>query len=111
MVSTVSSMILLTTSDEYLLYSGVRVIASRILHEICLLIGKLVIRRTNLTLFVRLGTKSDLLIEQYILLLEQLLIGEHYCTINKYRDIFQFPPNKGREINFIILLHTTLIIN
>ena len=30
-------------------------------------------RRTDLTLFVRLGTKSDLLIEQ-------LLIGEHYCT-------------------------------
>ena len=30
-------------------------------------------RRTNFTLIVRLGTKSDLLIEQ-------LLIGEHYCT-------------------------------
>ena len=46
-------------------YSGVRVIASRILHEICLLISELAIRRTNLTLIVRLGTKSDLLIEQY----------------------------------------------
>ena len=46
-------------------YSGVRVIASRILHEICLLIGALAIRRTNLTLIVRLGFKSDLLIEQY----------------------------------------------
>ena len=31
-------------------------------------------RRTNLTLIVHLGTKSDLL-------LEQLLIGEHYCTV------------------------------
>ena len=29
-------------------------------------------RRTNLTLIVRLGAKSDLLIEQ-------LLISEHYC--------------------------------
>ena len=54
-------------------YSGVRVIASRILHEICLLIGELAIWRTNLTLIVSLGAKSDLL-------LEQLLIGEHYCT-------------------------------
>ena len=43
-------------------YSGVRVIASRILYEICLLIGELAIRRT---LIVRLGTKSHLLIEQY----------------------------------------------
>ena len=48
-----------------LVYSGVRVIASRILHEICLLIGELAIRRTNVTLIGRLGTKSDLLIEQY----------------------------------------------
>ena len=40
-------------------HSGVRVIASRILHEIRLLI--LAIRRTNLTLIVRLGTKSELL--------------------------------------------------
>ena len=46
-------------------YSGVRVIASRILHTICLLIGELAIRRTNLILIARLGTKSDLLIEQY----------------------------------------------
>ena len=46
-------------------YSGVRVIASCILHEICLLIGELAIRQTNLTLIVRLGSKSDLLIEQY----------------------------------------------
>ena len=46
-------------------YSGVRVIASRILHEICLLIGELAIRGTKLTLNARLGTKSDLLIEQY----------------------------------------------
>ena len=62
------------------LYSGVRVIASRILHEICLLIGELAIRRTNLTLIARLGDKSDLLIEQYILLIEQLQIGEPYCN-------------------------------
>ena len=46
------------------LYSGVRVIASRILHEICLLIGKLTIRGKKLTLNARLGTKSNLLIEQ-----------------------------------------------
>ena len=46
-------------------YSGVRVIASRILHEICLLVGKHAIWRTNLTLIVRLGYKSELLIEQY----------------------------------------------
>ena len=45
-------------------YSGVHVIASRILHEICLLIGELAIRRTNLTLIV-LEAKCDLLIEQY----------------------------------------------
>ena len=44
-------------------YSGVRV--SRILHEICLLIDELAITRTNLTLIVRFGFKSDLLIEQY----------------------------------------------
>ena len=37
-------------------YSGVHVIASRILHENCLLIGELAIRRTNLTLIVRSGT-------------------------------------------------------
>ena len=46
-------------------YSGVRIIASRILHEICLLIGELAIRGTKLTLNARLGTKSNLLIEQY----------------------------------------------
>ena len=40
-------------------YSGVRVIASRILHDICLLIGELANRGTNLT-----------------------LIGEHYCIYN-----------------------------
>ena len=47
------------------MYSGVRVIASRILHEVSLLIGELAIRLTNLTLIVRFGAKSDLLIEQY----------------------------------------------
>ena len=46
-------------------YSGVRIIASRILHEIWLLIGELAIRGTKLTLNARLGTKSNLLIEQY----------------------------------------------
>ena len=56
-----------------LIYSGVRVIASRILHEICLLIGELAIRGTKLTLNDRLWTKSNLLIEQ-------LLLGEHYCS-------------------------------
>ena len=33
--------------------------------HICLLIGEHAIARTNLTLIVPLGTKSDLLIEQY----------------------------------------------
>ena len=47
-------------------------IASRILHEICLLIGELAIRGTKLILNARLGTKSNLLIEQ-------LLLGEHFC--------------------------------
>ena len=47
------------------IYSSVRVIASRILHEICLLIGELAIRGIKLTLDARLGTKSNLLIEQY----------------------------------------------
>ena len=46
-------------------YTGVRVTASRILHEICLLIAELTTRQTNLPLIVRLGTNSDLLIEQY----------------------------------------------
>ena len=46
-------------------YSGVRVIASRILHEISLLIGELAIRGTKLTLNACLGTKSNLLIEQF----------------------------------------------
>ena len=55
-------------------YSGVRVIASHILHEICLLICELAIRGIKLTLNARLGTKSNLLIEQ-------LLLGEHHCTI------------------------------
>ena len=57
-------------SSKYILlnqlnYSSVRVIASRILHEICLLVGELAIRGTKLTLNARLGTKSNLLIEQY----------------------------------------------
>ena len=34
-------------------YSGIRVIASRILQEICLLIGELAIRGTKLTLNAR----------------------------------------------------------
>ena len=37
----------------YIKYSGVRVIASRILHEIFFLIGKLAIRGTKLTLKTR----------------------------------------------------------
>ena len=53
-------------------YSGVRVIVSRFLHEICLLIGELAIRGTKLKLNARLGTENNLLIEQ-------LLLGEHYC--------------------------------
>ena len=56
-------------------YSGVRVIASRILHEISLLIGELAIRGTKLTLNARLGTENNLLIEQ-------LLLSEHYCISN-----------------------------
>ena len=39
----------------------VPVIASRILHEICLLLGELSIRGTKLTLNARLGTKTNLL--------------------------------------------------
>ena len=46
-------------------YRGVRVIASRVLQEICLLIGELAIRGTELTMNARLGTESNLLIEQY----------------------------------------------
>ena len=46
-------------------YSDVRLIASRILDEICLLIGELAIRGTKLTLNARLGTENNLLIEQY----------------------------------------------
>ena len=44
------------TQKFYLLYSSVRVIATRILHEICLLIGELAIRGTELTLITRLET-------------------------------------------------------
>ena len=54
------------------IYSSVRVISSSILHEICLLVGEFAIRGTKLTLNARLGTKSNLLIEQ-------LLFGEHHC--------------------------------
>ena len=61
-------------------YKGVRVIANRILHEICLLIGKLAIIGTKLTLNACLGIKSNSVVEQYILLLEALLVGEHYCN-------------------------------
>ena len=60
------------------LYSSVRVIASRILYEICLLIGELAIRGTKLTLNARLGTKSNLLIQQ-------LLLGEHYCILINWK--------------------------
>ena len=59
------------------LYSGVRVKASRILHEICLLIGEPAIRGTKPTLNARYGIKSNLL-------LEQLLLGEHYCSYSSY---------------------------
>ena len=69
-----------------LFYSEVRVIASRILHEICSLIGELIIRGTELTLNARLGTKSNVLIEQYCLL-EQLLLGEHHCVVIIYHFI------------------------
>ena len=54
------------------IYSGVRVIATRILHEISLLIGELAIRGTKLTLNGGLGKEIKLP-------LEQLLLGEHYC--------------------------------
>ena len=47
------------------IYISVRVMTSRILHEICLLVAELAIRGTILTLNARLGTKSNLLIEQY----------------------------------------------
>ena len=46
----------------YIIYSGIRVIASCVLHEICLLIGELAIRGTKLTLYARLGTENNLLI-------------------------------------------------
>ena len=66
-------------------YSGVRVIASRILHEISLLISELAIRGIKLTLNARLGTKSNLLIEQ-------LLLGEHHCIIHilSYSTLFYY---------------------
>ena len=48
-----------------MIYSGVRLIASRILDEICLLIGELAISGTKLTLNARLETEDNLLIEQY----------------------------------------------
>ena len=47
------------------IYSGVRVIATRILHEISLLMGELAIRGTKLTLNAGLGTENKLLIVQY----------------------------------------------
>ena len=45
-------------------FSGVRIIASRILHEICLLLGELAVIGTELALNARLGIESNLLIEQ-----------------------------------------------
>ena len=62
-------------TEAYSHYSGVRVIATRILHEISLLIGEIAIRGTKLTSNA-VGTENKLLIEQ-CLLLEQLLLGEH----------------------------------
>ena len=55
-----------------------RVIASRILHEIRLLTGEFAIRRTNLTLIVRLGTtvpsnKAILLLELLLIIIRTLL--------------------------------------
>ena len=47
-------------------YSGIRVIASRILYEICLLIAELAIRGTELTLIARLGTENNSIIEQHL---------------------------------------------
>ena len=41
------------------MYSGVCVIASRSLHEICFLIGELFIRGTKLALNARLGTECN----------------------------------------------------
>ena len=60
--------------DKYHNYSSVRVIASRILHEICLLVGELAIRGTKLTLNARLGTKGNLLIEQYNIAIRAIAI-------------------------------------
>ena len=56
---------ILLVGDCINIYSGVRVIAGRILHGICLLISELAIRGTKLTLNARLGLKSNLLIQQY----------------------------------------------
>ena len=55
-------------------YSGVRLMANRILHEICFIVGELAIRGTELSLNARLGTENNLL-------LEQLLLGEHRCIL------------------------------
>ena len=41
-----------------MIYSGVRLIASRILDEICLLIGELAIRGTKLTCKCSLGDRK-----------------------------------------------------
>ena len=50
---------------EYSVYGIVRLIASRILHEICLLIGELANRGTKLTLNARMGAENNLLLDQY----------------------------------------------
>ena len=61
-------------------YSGVRVISTRILNEISLLIGELAIRGTKLTLNAGLGTENKLLIEQYNIAIRRTLL---YFQLNK----------------------------
>ena len=47
------------------MYSGIALLATRILHEIWLLIDEVAIRGTKLTLNAGLGTKKKLLIKQF----------------------------------------------
>ena len=81
-----SILVTLTTDKQTsIICSGARVIASRILHEICLLYGELAITRTNLTLIVHLGAKSDLLIKQYAI---RTIANRHTTVVILIRQLY-----------------------
>ena len=103
------------------MYSGVRMIASRILHEICLLIGKLALRGTELTLHACLGTKSDLLIEHIAIrcigikqtlricyCIEARLVCAHTHQSCFYTAIDVLESRKGEQFSSKILLSCIL---